>query len=244
VAFSGGVDSTFLLHTACALLGPDKVHAFHASSDLIATGETHRVVSTLETLGCHSRIFPLDPFAWPEFVANPPDRCYLCKKKIYQTFVEAARETGICALLDGTNTDDLLEERPGRKALLELQVHTPLAEAWLAKREIRLLSREFSLSTWNAHSVSCLATRIAPGEPITREKIFLVARCEDFLAQQGFSGVRVRLAGGAATIEVVESDRERIMENDVISVINAGLFRMGLRDVCVSRQGRPLPDVT
>lgn len=244
MAFSGGVDSTFLLHAACAVLGPDNVHAFHAASDLIATGEIRRVVSTLKTLGCRSRIFPLDPFVWPEFVANPPDRCYLCKKKIYQTFASAAQEAGIPALLDGTNTDDLLEERPGRKALLELQVHTPLAEAGLAKKEIRLLSREFALSTWNAHSLSCLATRIAPGEAITREKIFLVARCEDFLAGQGFFGTRVRLASGAATIEVVESDRERIMRNDVISVINDGMFRMGLRDVRVSPQGRPFPGVT
>lgn len=241
VAFSGGVDSTFLLHAACATLGQDKVHAYHAASDLIAAGETRWVASALESLGCRRQIFSLDPFIWPEFVANPPDRCYHCKKKIYGAFVEAAQCAGIPALLDGTNMDDLQEHRPGRKALAELQVQTPLVAVGLAKKEIRRLSREFLLPTWNAHSVSCLATRIAPGEPVTREKIFLVASCEDFLAEQGFFGVRVRIANQGATIEVVESDLERIGENHIISMVKNKFFALGLNDVRLSAQGRPPP---
>ena len=243
VAFSGGVDSTFLLHAACAVLGPDRVHAFHAGSDLIPAGETRRVAAILESLGCRSRIFSLDPFLRPEFVANPPDRCYHCKKKVYEAFAAAAREAGIPFLLDGTNADDLLEDRPGLKVLTELQVQTPLAAVGLTKKEIRCLSRKALLPTWNAHSASCLATRIASGEPITREKIFLVARCEAHLAEQGFFGTRVRLAAGVATIEVVESDLGRIAENDVISMIQDMFFRLGLRGVQVSPQGRPRPDL-
>jgi len=238
VAFSGGVDSTFLLHAACFALGPARVHALHARTPLLAGEESERVRATAQALGCPLTILEVDPFSWPIFVANPPDRCYHCKRKLYRSFLQA-RDSSRLPLLDGTNLDDLQEVRPGLAALAELGVLIPLAAAGLTKREIRLLSRELGLATWNACSASCLATRIPAGEPISREKIFLVARCEALLTALGFAGVRVRLSGQEATVAVLRPDLERIVKNDVISVIREGFARLGAGRVRIDPQGRP-----
>ncbi|MGV1098785.1 ATP-dependent sacrificial sulfur transferase LarE [Thiovibrio sp. JS02] len=243
VAYSGGVDSTFLLHTACAVLGPGKVTALHAKSPLLARQEAGRVSVVIETLGCQAAYFQVDPFIWPQFVANPPNRCYLCKKRIYQTILRSRILSGGAVLLDGTNHDDLQESRPGHAAIAELRVQTPLAAAGLTKKEIRRLSREHGLSTWNSYSASCFATRIAHGEPITPGKILFVASCESFLATLGFNGVRVRLSGQVATLEVVRDDLDRVQEKDVISMISNEFMRLGAGRVQVNPCGRPPLDL-
>lgn len=239
VAFSGGVDSSFLLYAACAALGPSSVHAFHAKSELLPSLEAERVEQTIRKRGCLFHPIEIKPLSWPEFVANGADRCYHCKKKIYQTFLADPLFVEDAALFDGTNHDDLGHDRPGLRAVFELRVQTPLAEVGFTKKEIRALSREFSLSTWDAHASSCLATRIAPRESITREKISLVSQGEAVLRKIGFMGARVRLSGEVATIAVLKKDLHEIHDKIVFSMIKEDFLILGLRKIAVDLEGRP-----
>lgn len=239
IAFSGGVDSSFLLYAACAALGPSAVHAFHAKSELLPPLETERAEEFIRERGCFFHPIEIKPLAWPEFVANGADRCYLCKKKIYQTFLADPLFAADVMLFDGTNRDDLGQDRPGLRAIVELSVQTPLAEVGLTKKEIRVLSREFALATWDAHASSCLATRIAPREAITREKILLVSQCEAVLRRKGFMGGRVRLSGEVATIAVLRKDLHAIQDKHVFSEIKDDFSILGLRKIAVDSEGRP-----
>lgn len=238
VAFSGGVDSSFLLYAACATLGPASVHAFHATSELLPPLETERAERIIQERGCFSHLIEIEPLSWPEFVANSSDRCYLCKKKIYQQFLVDPIFLKGTVLCDGTNRDDLAQDRPGLIAVAELNVQTPLADLGFTKNEIRLLSREFALSTWDVQSSSCLATRIAPREPITREKILLVSQCEALLRKAGFNGVRVRLGQRVATIEVLRKDLGEINKKPVFSAIKAEFSLLGVSQVLIDQHGR------
>jgi len=238
LAFSGGVDSSFLLHAACATLGSASVHAFHARSELLPPLETERVECAVQEHGCFFHSLEMKPFNWPEFVANGSDRCYHCKKKIYQIFLADLFFAKGAVLFDGTNRDDLGQDRPGLLAVSELNVQTPLADVGLTKKEIRLLSREFGLSTWDAYASSCLATRIAQQEPITREKILLVSQCEALLRERGFMGGRVRLSEETAIIVVLQKDLSEIQKKHVFSAIKDSFLLMGLRRVVIDPQGR------
>ena len=238
VAFSGGVDSSFLLYAACATLGPAQVHAFHAKSELLPPLEAERVALAIRERGCFFHPTEIKPFRWPEFLANGPERCYHCKKKIYQTFLADPFFVTGAVLFDGTNRDDLGQDRPGLRAVSELNVQTPLADVGFTKKEIRLLSREFSLATWDARASSCLATRIAQPEPITREKILLVSHCEALLGKKGFLGVRVRLSAGTATIAVLQKDLAELQKKHVFSAIKNDFMSLGLRGVVLDLQGR------
>lgn len=238
VAFSGGVDSSFLLYAACATLGPSSVHAFHAKSELLPPWEATRVERTILEFGCFLHSIEIRPLSWPEFVANGSDRCYLCKKKIYQTFLADRSFPKGAVLCDGTNRDDLGQDRPGLLAVSELKIQTPLADVGFTKKEIRMLSREFVLSTWDAYASSCLATRIAQNEPITREKILLVSQCEALLQKMGFMGVRVRLSEETATIAVQQKDLSELQKKQVFSGINDQLKLLGLRSVVIDPRGR------
>ncbi|MFA7382356.1 MAG: ATP-dependent sacrificial sulfur transferase LarE [Desulfurivibrionaceae bacterium] len=239
IAFSGGVDSSFLLHAACATLGTSSVHAFHANSELLPHLEAERAHLAVQDRGCSFHSVQVNPFNWPEFVANGPDRCYLCKKKIYQEFLTDPIFADGAVLADGTNHDDLGQDRPGLKAVAELKVQIPLAAVGFTKNEIRLLSREFALPTWDTPASSCLATRIAQGEPVTREKIFLVAQCEALLQKEGFIGVRVRFFDESATIAVLRKDLPRAQEKHVFSLIKHKFSLMGVPGVIVDPHGRP-----
>ena len=238
IAFSGGVDSSFLLYAACATLGPTAVHAFHARSELLPPLEAERVDRTTQECGCFLHPFEIKPFSWHKFVANGADRCYHCKKKIYQTFLADPFFIKGAVLFDGTNLDDLGQDRPGLLAVSELNVQTPLADVGFSKKEIRLLSREFSLSTWDVHASSCLATRIASRESITREKILLVSQCEALLQKKGFKGVRVRLSEENATIVVLQKDLCELQKKPVFSDIKDGFMSLGVRGVVLDPQGR------
>lgn len=239
IAFSGGVDSSFLLYAACATLGRSAVHAFHAMSELQPPMEIARVDLAIQEWGCFFHPIEIKPFSWHKFVANGPDRCYHCKKKIYQTFLADPSFPVEAVLFDGTNHDDLGQDRPGLRAVAELQVQTPLAGVGFTKKEIRALSKEFSLSSWDAYSSSCLATRIAQGEPLTREKILLAAKGEALLQKIGFMGVRVCLSKETATIAVLQKDLPELQKKCVFSAIKDDLMSLGLRGVVLDLQGRP-----
>jgi uncharacterized protein len=214
VACSGGVDSTLLLKVTHDVLGHENTIAVFADTPLLPPGESEAVREVVDLIGSRLLTVSFNPLSWPEFTANPLERCYLCKKKIYQTFQEKLSEININVLMDGTNLDDLGDFRPGLKALDELKIKTPLAEAGLIKKEIRQLSKELGLSNWNKHSSSCLATRIATDQNINQEKLDLIRKCEDVLHVFGFTGCRVRISNDLAIIELLEEDIERFVQEE------------------------------
>jgi uncharacterized protein len=221
VACSGGVDSTLLLKVTHNILGHDNTIAVFAETPLLPPGEAEAAREVVNSVGSRLLNVSLNPLVWPEFIENPQERCYLCKKKIYQTFLEKLGALQFSTLMDGTNQDDLSDFRPGLKALQELNVKTPLADAGLTKDEIRQLSRDQNLPNWDKLSSSCLATRVVTGQQISREKLELIKKCENFLQTLDFWGCRVRIANDSAVIELLEEDIKRFAEQGIrVSVFN------------------------
>jgi len=215
VACSGGVDSTLLLKVTHDVLGHDNCIAVFAETPLLPPGEPDDTREVVNQVGSRLLTVSLNPLSWPEFLENPEDRCYLCKKKIYSIFLDKLGELDFSILMDGTNLDDLSDFRPGLKALNELHVKTPLADAGLTKNEIRQLSRNLKLPNWDKHSSSCLATRVVAGQHITLEKLELIRKCENFLQSLDFWGCRVRIADDSAIIEVQKEDIERFSQEAI-----------------------------
>lgn len=234
VAVSGGVDSTLLLKVACNELGRENVLAVFANSVLQPAGERDHVVSLTDAIGCRLETVETDPLGWPEFIENPPNRCYLCKKKIYSLFKEKLSQFNISRLIDGTNADDLNDTRPGLRALAELEVMTPLADAGLHKQEIRRLSRNLGLPNWNRPSASCLATRIPAGRAITQALLDRVAQCEEVLHSFGFFGCRARLAGDDVHIELTAGDTSRFADASIREEVVRRLSAFGVNKVMLS----------
>lgn len=214
VACSGGVDSTLLLNVTHRVLGPENSIAVFAETPLLPPGEADAAKEVIGLIGSRLLTVNLNPLVWPEFTDNPLERCYLCKKKIYQTFQEKLVPLHFDTLMDGTNLDDLSDFRPGLKVLQELKVRTPLADAELTKGEIRQLSKDLKLPNWNKHSSSCLATRVATGQHINEEKLELIRKCENFLHSLDFWGCRVRISNDSVIIELLEEDIKRFAEKE------------------------------
>lgn len=211
LAFSGGVDSAYLLYAAVQS-GAD-VRAYYVKSAFQPQFELEDAQRLAEMLSADMRVLPVDILAANEVAANPPDRCYHCKKRIFSAIAGAARADGYTVLLDGTNASDDAGDRPGMRALRELSVRSPLRECGLTKPEIRRLSREAGLFTWDKPAYACLATRIAAGVPITREKLESTERAEDFLFSLGFTDFRVRMLGSAAKLQVPASQLDRVLQH-------------------------------
>ncbi|MEA2084349.1 MAG: ATP-dependent sacrificial sulfur transferase LarE [Thermodesulfobacteriota bacterium] len=222
VAFSGGVDSSLVVKAAMDALGPGRVLALTASSRLQIRKEKEHAISMAEEIGCRLITIDVDLLSWRRFTDNPHDRCYHCKNRIYSLFLKTIADQDIPVLMDGTNTDDLNnDDRPGLRAIRELGVKTPLAQAGFAKKDVRYVSRQLGLSNWNHLSSSCLATRIPTGSIISESKIETIARCENFLNSLGFFGCRVRLYKDHAGLELISGDIERFSEPNVrTNVIN------------------------
>ena len=197
VAFSGGADSSLLAKKALEVLGIENVLLLTAKSSLLKQSEIDSASSWLFRHGYEEQVghefIDLQPLSWDEFVRNPSDRCYLCKLRVYKLFAKVSDLHGIAQLIDGTNDDDMHSTRPGLRALRELSIGTPLADAGLTKDEVRRLSRELQLDTWNRPSASCLATRVPDGLEITEERVALIEKLELYLESMGFKGCRVRL---------------------------------------------------
>ena len=210
VACSGGVDSTLLLKVVHDVLGHENTLAVFAETPVLPPGEGEAAKKVINLVGSRLLTVGLNPLVWPEFTKNPPERCYLCKKKIYQTFLEKLAELDFKILMDGTNLDDLSDFRPGLKALHELNVRTPLADAGFTKNEVRQLSKSLDLPNWDKHSSSCLATRVATGQQIDDEKLEVIKNCENYLQTLGFRGCRVRLSADSVIIELQEEDIEKL----------------------------------
>jgi|APSaa5957512622_1039677.scaffolds.fasta_scaffold55591_2 pyridinium-3,5-biscarboxylic acid mononucleotide sulfurtransferase len=206
VAFSGGVDSTLLLKVCTDVLGGN-VLAVTAISETTARHERDDAVRLARKLGAAHLQVESHEMELPEFIANPSDKCYVCKKSRFGELVALARQKGFPWVADGTNADDHLDFRPGHRATRELSVRSPLMEAGLTKSEIRLMSKQLGLPTWDKPSGACLASRIPYNTPITARKLKQVDDGERFLRDLGLTGqVRVRHHGDVARLEVDAGD--------------------------------------
>ena len=209
LAFSGGVDSSYLLYAA--MQAGAQVRAYYVKTAFQPEFELEDAKRLAEGLGADMRLLRADALADPQVAANPADRCYYCKKNIFGTILQAAPEDGFSLVLDGTNASDDAGDRPGMRALRELEVRSPLRECGLTKARIRELSREAGLFTWDKPAYACLATRIPAGERITPEKLAAAEAAEGFLMAKGFRDLRVRRLDGAARIQVPAGQLERVL---------------------------------
>ena len=204
IAFSGGVDSAFLLYAAVS--SGAEVTAYYIKTDFQPQFELDDALHLAKQLNVPIKVLPLDILCRETVTANPADRCYHCKKAIFTAITQAAAADGYTLLLDGTNASDEEADRPGFRALRELSVRSPLRECGLTKAEIRRLSGEAGLFTHDKPAYACLATRIPTGEPITKEKLAATEAAEGYLAKLGFRDFRVRCPGGIARLQLREED--------------------------------------
>ena len=238
VAFSGGVDSTFLLKTAKDLLGKENVFAVSAVSPTTPLQEQRDAQIFAEAFGVNHLMIETGELDIPEFVKNPPNKCYICKKHRYSCLVTIACEKGFNVVVDGENADDQIDYRPGSQAAKELGVKSPLRESGLTKKEIRSLSKELGLPSWNKPSFACLASRIPYHELITAEKLRQVDEGEEFLRKLGFiPQLRVRHYGNMARIEFDAKDFQILTKDDIrISIVEYFKF-LGFEFVTIDLEG-------
>jgi uncharacterized protein len=212
VAFSGGVDSTFILKRASQVLG-DQVVAITAASETFPMREFDAAVQLAEEMGVRIIKTEVKEFENENFVANNPDRCYHCKTGLYSHVTKMAEDLGYPYVVDGSNVDDLGDYRPGLKAKTEQGLRSPLQEAGFKKEEIRQLSKELGLSTWDKPSFACLSSRIPYGTRITGYKINQLDQAEFYLSTLGFYQVRVRHHDKIARIEVMPEEINKVLEH-------------------------------
>ncbi len=236
IAYSGGVDSTFLLKIAREELG-NKVTAVTVKSEIHHLSEVTIAKKMTQKFKVKHLFVDIDILSNKEFVNNLPERCYICKKEIFSRISEIAKELNFNFVADGSNYDDLSDYRPGMKAVRELRIRSPLKEAILNKDDIRLLSKEMGLPIWDKPSNSCLATRIPYRDKITLEKLKRVEKAEGFFRDLGIKQVRVRCHNKLAKIEVGEKDLLFLMEEDLRKKIISKLKQLGFIYVTLDLQG-------
>jgi uncharacterized protein len=236
VAFSGGVDSTFLLRVCADILG-DGVVAVTATSPTYIDEEYREATGFAESLGVEHLTIESHELDVLSFRSNPPRRCYYCKKELFGQLLEIAEERGIKHVLDATNADDPSDYRPGMEAAEELGVRSPLVEADLHKDEIRELSRQMNLPTWNKPAMACLASRFPYGEEITEGKLSRVEKAEKILRKKGFRQSRVRSHGDIARIEVPAEHIDKIVAEGCRKGIAAAFKKLGFTYITVDVEG-------
>ena len=234
VAFSGGVDSTLVLKVARDVLGDD-VTAITALSESLPGGELEEAQELAREIGAHHVIIRTFETSDKNYLANAANRCYFCKTEMYARIGEFARKHGVGAVLDGLNVDDLTDRRPGRAAAIEHGVISPLVDAGLTKDEVRALSRQFDLPTWDKPALACLSSRIPHGTPITLQSLSQVDRAETFLKSLGVRQVRVRHHRETARIEVEPRDFSLLHEHR--SQIETRLEQLGFLRVEIDPDG-------
>src|SRR5574341_781947 len=213
VAFSAGVDSTFLLKAAHLAIGSRAV-ALTASSESVPPGELEAAKEFAQSLGCRHIVLDSHELANPSYAQNPVNRCFFCKDELYRICRAEADTLGIQTIVDGTNLDDLHDHRPGLKAADEWGVRHPLVEAEMTKQDIRRYSRDLELPTWNKPSSPCLSSRFPYGTEINLERLKKIAACELFMKKLRFREFRVRYHGDLARIEVAPNEFDRLFERE------------------------------
>lgn len=236
VAFSGGIDSTLVLKIAHDELGPKAV-GITAVSPTYPAAELESAARAAKEIGAQHEVVSTDQLAIPAFVQNDAARCFHCKTDLYRLMEGLRAARSMQWILDGTNMDDLSDDRPGIRAAREWHVRSPLVEAELTKADVRAAAHSLSLSTWDKPAAACLSSRIPRGVPITVEKLHRIEEAEAILQAEGFRQVRVRDHGDIARIEVSAEEFARLEEPALRSSISARLRRTGFRFICVDLEG-------
>jgi len=237
VAFSGGVDSTFLLKAAKDALGDRNVIAVTALSPLYPDRELARAKKSAQEMGVRHLLIESNELEIEGFSKNPPDRCYLCKKELFKEIGSLAQQEGIPFIVEGSTLDDEKDHRPGRKAIQELGIQSPLKEAMFTKGEVREISKALGLPTWDKPSFACLASRFPYGEEITLDELRMVDEAEAFLFSLGFKQVRVRHYPNLARIEVYPEEMSRLMNGSLREKVVNRLKKIGYHYVTLDLQG-------
>ncbi|MCP4399612.1 MAG: ATP-dependent sacrificial sulfur transferase LarE [bacterium] len=237
VAYSGGVDSTFVLKVAKDMLG-DKVIAVTELSPVYPSEETEQAEVLARQMEVPHQFFSTEELSNPDFVNNPENRCYWCKKELFASLLDIAKEHRLNYVLDGSNFDDIDDFRPGMQAAEELGIRSPLKEACLTKEDIRHFSRQLGLSTWNKPSFACLASRFPYGMKITKENLDKIDKAERFLRKNGMSQVRVRHHDNIARIEVLEEEfPQLLLENQFRTQLISYFKTLGYFYVTIDLEG-------
>lgn len=234
LAFSGGVDSTFLLKASKEALG-DNVKAVTILSPYIPKWEIEEAKELVKELGVKHEIIEAPIIDSIKF--NPEDRCYLCKTAVFNMILSIAKEQGYNYVIDGTNFDDTKDYRPGLRALKELDVKSPLLECKLTKAEIRAFSKELNLNTWDKPPYACLLTRIPYGNELREEDFIKIENAEKYMMSIGFRAIRVRCHGDLARIEVSRSDRSKLFNEELLDTIASKIKECGFKYVTLDLQG-------
>lgn len=237
VAFSGGVDSTFLLRMAKEALGLENVLAVTALSPLYPERELKRAKGITEEMGVRHLLVESNELEIKGFSDNPPDRCYFCKRELFQELKKLAIQERISYVVEGSTLDDEIDFRPGRKAIQELQIRSPLIEASFTKADVREVSKALGLSTWDKPSFACLASRFPYGMEITEEGLKMVDEAENFLFELGFKQVRVRHYGKLARIEILKEEMGHLLNDPLREKVVSQFKRIGYHYVTVDLQG-------
>lgn len=235
IAFSGGVDSTFLLRASLDFLGADNVLAVTSNSETYPSRELNEAVSLAKELGARHEVITTSELSIPGYSENTTNRCYFCKSDLFKHLLPIAERKKYNHIIFGAIADDLGEFRPGLRAAQERGIKAPLLDVGLTKVEIRQMSHQLGLRTWDKPSFACLSSRIAYGEPITRKKLSMIDQAEAFLMELGFAQVRVRQHGELARIEVAPS---HIYDLAVLAgAVSQRLKDIGFQYVCLDMQG-------
>lgn len=234
VAFSGGVDSALLLHAANEAL-PGGVLAVTFSLPYTPCEEVEGAIALAKQYGVTHRVEEMPLL--PALAGNPPERCYLCKRHLFGHLLKIASDAGISHVLDGSNTDDLSDYRPGRKAIEELGVESPLLDAGMTKQDIRDISREFGLDTWNHPAGACLLTRLPHGSNVEEQELKRIDNGERILRSLGFPAVRLRSHGNVARIEVPHDALARLIKANEEHAIHTRLKELGYEHVTLDLEG-------
>ena len=236
VAFSAGVDSTFLVKVAYEVLGPGAL-AVTGRSVTLASSELEESRALAEQIGIRHIIVDTDEIADESFGNNPPNRCYFCKNELYTVLSRVASQEEMAVIVDGSNADDVGDHRPGMQAARELGVRSPLMETGMTKEDIRTLSKSFGLPTWDKPAQACLSSRFPYGDRITPEKIAQVEKAEASLRELGFRQLRVRHHDRIARIEVPKADVARLVDEEISEQVIARMKEAGFTYVTIDLEG-------
>jgi len=236
VAYSGGVDSTFLLKVAQEVLGDDVI-AVTARSSTYPEREFREAADFVLHSGIRHAIIKSEELDIPGFADNPTDRCYYCKRELMTKVIAVAENNNIRQVVECSNIDDKADYRPGMQAVKELSVASPLQEAGLGKEEIRILSKKMNLPTWQKPSFACLASRFPYGQKITRDKLLVVDQAEQFLLDLGFRQVRVRHHGSIARIEVAAEERNIFFDTNLMDRVYEKFQQLGFMYTALDLKG-------
>jgi uncharacterized protein len=237
IAYSGGVDSAFLLKVATDTLGPSNIKAILAVSPTYPSREYDRALETATAIGVTVEIIHTKEVDDPKFINNPVNRCYFCKHELFSKIAEYIESGKYTNMIDGSNMDDLSDHRPGKKALQEKNVRSPLQEAEMTKEDIRAISKDLDLPTWDRDALACLSSRFPYGETIDLKKLQMVDNAENFLADLGFRNIRARHEKNSIRIEVSSSQIKRIADDHIRMQIVSKMKELGYKYVSFDLEG-------